>query len=62
MNYQGGIAEVDTWDHFVNHEATEEGSSDVASNEADLAALQALLAESEEKDSQFVMRKDTQKE
>ena len=62
VNYQSGVAEVDTWDHFVDHEATGEGSFDEASNEADLAALQALLAESEEKDSQFVMRKDTQKE
>lgn len=61
VNYQRGVAEVDTWDHFVNHDATDD-SIDVASNEADIAALQALLAESEEKDSQFVMRKDTQKE
>ena len=62
VNYQRGVAEVDTWDHFVNHEASEGVASDSASDEAEIAALRMLLEEPEEKDSQFVMRKDAQKE
>ncbi len=62
VNYQRGVAEVDTWDHFVNSDATENDFSSPSSNETDIAALQALLEQSEEKNSQFVMRKDTQKE
>ena len=60
VNYQRGVAEVDTWDHFVNSDATGDDFTSTSSNEADMAALQALLEQSE--DSQFVMRKDTQKE
>lgn len=59
VHYQQGVAEVDTWDHFVNHSDSEEVPSNMASDEAEMAALRVLL---EEKDSQFVMRKDAQKE
>ena len=62
VHYQQGVAEVDTWDHFVNHSDSEEVSSSPASDEAEMAALRALLEEPKEKDSQFVMRKDAQKE
>ncbi len=62
VHYQRGIAEVDTWDHFVNHDSSEEVSSTTASDEAEMAALRILLEEPEEKNSQFVMRKDAQKE
>jgi len=61
VHYQKGVAEVDTWDHFVNH-SDSEVSSTTASSEAEMAALRVLLEEPEEKDSQFVMRKDAQKE
>ncbi len=62
ISYQRGVAEVDTWDHFVNHADSENSSSDAVPHEDDIAALRALLEESEQKDTQFVMRKDTQKE
>ncbi len=62
VQYQQGVAEVDTWDHFVNHSDSEGVSSTTASDEAEMAALRVLLEEPEEKDSQFVMRKDAQKE
>ncbi len=56
VNYQRGIAEVDTWDHFVN----EEGSEAFVSDELD--KLRALFDESNKADSQLVIRKDLQKE
>ncbi len=59
VNYQRGVAEVDTWEHFVNSDA-EEDFSHSQSRDADIAALQALLEKSE--NTSFVMRKDTQKE
>ena len=62
VHYQRGVAEVDTWDHFVNHSASEDVSSNTAPNEAEMAALRALLEEPENKNSQFVMRNDAQKE
>ena len=62
VSYQQGVAEVDTWDHFVNHASSDGASSSAMSDETDMAALRALLEESEEKSSQFVMRKDAQKE
>ncbi len=62
VHYEQGIAEVDTWDHFVNHDDSEKVSADTASDEAEMAALRVLLEEPEKKDSQFVMRKDAQKE
>jgi len=62
VSYQRGVAEVDTWDHFVNHANSDPISSDAVPNEDELAALRVLLEEPEQKDTQFVMRKDTQKE
>lgn len=62
INYQNGFAEVDTWDNFVNSADHEGVPSDVVPNEDEMAALRTLLEESEKKDTQFVMRKDTQKE
>lgn len=59
VNYQRGIAEVDTWDHFVNREDV---PSEAVPDENELAELRALLEEPEKKDTQFVMRKDAQKE
>ncbi|GAC1391216.1 MAG: hypothetical protein NVSMB38_11000 [Ktedonobacteraceae bacterium] len=59
VNYQHGVADVDTWDHFVNRDDI---SSDAVPDEDEMAALRVLLEEPEKKDTQFVMRKDTQKE
>jgi hypothetical protein len=58
VNYQHGIAEVDTWDHFINEE--EPASEAFVSDELD--KLRALLDESNKADSQLVIRKDLQKE
>ena len=58
VNYQHGIAEVDTWDHFISEGGTPSGVS--VSDELD--KLRTLLDESSKADSQLVMRKDLQKE
>lgn len=64
VNYRNGIAEVDTWDHFISEEGTysaASGSGVVASDGLD--QLRTLLDESSKTDSQeLVMRQDSQKE
>jgi hypothetical protein len=61
VNYQHGIAEVDTWDHFVNQE---DAISIPDPDSDDLATLRALLEGSEKTDSdtEYVMRNDSHKE
>ncbi len=58
VNYQHGIAEVDTWDHFIS----EEGTRSEVSVSDELEKLRTLLDESSKSDSQLVTRKETQKE
>jgi len=58
VNYQHGIAEVDTWEHFIH----EDGTSTEASYSDELDKLRTLLDSSNTEDSQLVMRKDLQKE
>jgi hypothetical protein len=58
VDYQHGIAEVDTWEHFVH----EDGIPDEASYSDELEKLRNLLDSSNTEDSQFVMKKDLQKE
>ena len=58
VNYQHGIAEVDTWDHFIS----EEGTHSEVSFSDELDKLRTLLDESSKSDSQLVVRKDLQKE
>jgi hypothetical protein len=58
VNYQHGIAEVDTWDHFIH----EDGTPTEASYSDELDKLRTLLDSSNTEDSQLVMRKDLQKE
>ena len=58
VNYQHGIADVDTWEHFIHEDGTPSGAS--ASDELD--KLRTLLDSSSTEDSQLVMRKDLQKE
>lgn len=55
VNYQRGIAEVDTWDHFVN----QEDSAAVSQPEVDdLATLRELLEEPNKNDSTYVMKNE----
>ncbi len=58
VNYQHGIAEVDTWEHFIH----EDGAPDEASYSDELDKLRTLLDSSNTEDSQLVIRKDLQKE
>jgi hypothetical protein len=58
VNYQHGIAEVDTWEHFIH----EDGSPTEASYSDELDKLRTLLDSSNAEDSQLVIRKDLQKE
>lgn len=67
VNYQRGVAEVDTWEHFINQDAP--ASATTADNDNvdlahadELAELRALLEENDRTDSSLVMRKDFQKE
>ena len=60
VNYQRGVAEVDTWDHFVNQE--EPGSLTMPTHSDGLAELRALLAEPDSTDTEYVMRKESPKE
>src|SRR5712691_10125618 len=63
INYQHGVAEVDTWERFINEEDTPQIQSETpVSNEDDLAKLRALLEESDPLNTELVMRKDLQKE
>jgi len=64
VSYQNGVAEVDTWEHFINEEGTYTGTSGSSMMAADgLETLRTLLDESGKTDSQaLVMRKDSQKE
>jgi hypothetical protein len=64
VNYQHGIAEVDTWDHFVNQEESEITLSSEANSLAELRALleQPTLEKTDRTDNEYVIRKDSQKE
>ena len=63
VNYQQGVAEVDTWDHFIGEEESHLAASASAAPDADeLAKLRALLDEPGKTDTELVMRKDLQKE
>jgi membrane protein implicated in regulation of membrane protease activity len=64
VSYQNGVAEVDTWERFINEEGTYAGASGPSMmTSGDLETLRTLLDESDKTDSQaLVMRKDSQKE
>lgn len=59
VNYQRGVAEVDTWDHFVNQEELEALPQTEANG---LAELRALLEQTNRNDTEYVTQKDAQKE
>lgn len=56
-NYHNGIAEIDTWDHFINQEGA------IPENYAtdDLDTLRTLLEENDQS-KQYVMKRDVPKE
>jgi hypothetical protein len=58
VNYQHGVAEVDTWEHFIHEDET----LTEASYSDELEKLRTLLDSSNTEDSQLVMRNDLQKE
>ena len=58
INYARGVAEVDTWDHFINEEEAQFNSS----SSDELEKLRTLLDESNQPDTQLVIRKEPQKE
>ncbi len=58
VNYQNGIAEVDTWEHFMHGETH---AADPATLD-ELAQLRSLLSESDASEIQMVMRQEQQKE
>lgn len=70
VNYEHGVAEVDTWDHFVNQDDDSDTSDTGATSDTpempinadELAKLRALLEESGRIDTKIVMQKDLQKE
>jgi hypothetical protein len=61
VNYQRGIAEVDTWDHFINRDDVPEEEKP---DQDDLEMLRSLLENSEPstKNTQIVLKQDAQKE
>jgi hypothetical protein len=58
VNFQNGVAEVDTWEHFIGQE--EEIESVSSSSTEDLDALRALLegAGKDDEEEEYVLRKD----
>jgi len=60
VSYQKGIAEVDTWEHFISEEASQFAGT--APDAGELAKLRALLDEPSKTDTELVIRKDLQKE
>jgi hypothetical protein len=61
VNYQHGVAEVDTWERFMNEEEALDPKSPLA-NEDELAKLRALLEESDPRESKLALQNDLQKE
>jgi hypothetical protein len=61
VNYQRGVAEVDTWEHFMNEEEALDPKSPLA-NEDELAKLRALLEGSDPRESKLALQNDLQKE
>ena len=59
VNYQGGIAEVDSWEHFMNRDDIPTSEKP---DEDDLASLRALLEEPLSQNTSIVLQQDAQKE
>jgi hypothetical protein len=59
VNYQDGIAEVDTWEHFVNREAIGIAED---SRVGEVVTQQPLLKESDNTDTAYDIREESSKE
>jgi len=59
VNYQAGIAEVDTWERFINQGELEAAAMP---DDDEMTQLRALLNESPKAETEYVIRKDLQKE
>lgn len=55
LSYQGGIAEVDTWEHFIEQEGE-------TLNAGEVDKLQSLFDDLNAKDTNYAMRQQMQKE
>jgi hypothetical protein len=64
LNYEHGVAEVDTWEHFLEQEREQAGYPHTSAHtDSDvLDKLRTLLEESGDTDAQMIMRRDAQKE
>lgn len=65
VNYHHGIAEVETWERFINEEEESQNTENAEPTIDELAKLRALLENSDATDAadtQLVIRKDVQKE
>ncbi len=58
VNYQNGVAEVDTWEHFMHEEAHTVDSTTLD----EMAKLRSLLNESSPSEIEMIMRTESQKE
>lgn len=58
VNYQNGVAEVDTWEHFMHEEAHAVDPTTLD----ELAKLRSLLNESSSSEIEMIMRTESQKE
>lgn len=56
VNYQSGVAEVDTWEHFIQEERRTPPDQDALD---ELARLRSLLNESQDSELDMVMRQQT---
>src|SRR5260370_33261309 len=63
INYAHGVAEVDTWDHFINEEEAQFDSSLPGELEksGEVEKLRTFLKESNQPDTQLVIRKEQKK-
>ena len=59
VNYQNGIAEVDTWEHFVNQGGIGIAQGSLAD---ELVTQQALFEELDKNDAAYIVREESQKE
>jgi membrane protein implicated in regulation of membrane protease activity len=59
LNYVKGIAEVDTWEHFIAQEESETPKSPSAD---EVTSLRALLEGGDKTDTEYALRKDVPKE
>jgi hypothetical protein len=62
LSYEHGIAEVDTWEHFLEQSQEHSSTSSASQNSDALEKLRALLEETDSSNAQALMQNDAQKE